>query len=215
MQLDISKHCANALRTFAKEEHAINLKSSHAHELVAAFLGFKSKVALLADEKYPISHLEQADFVVMPPDSFIDKRRNKLEGLSPKLPANDVLGDVVYHALYQLCEEVYECTHAPFRSYEKLAKVLVENNPAYQSVNKFDLDIPRHHYVTFKDEEDTLILTAFHAYEKSDGEMEADGKTTIQLPRVAGHIGFGDPKMDVEKWTAGFRRSVKSLGVKL
>ena len=77
------------------------------------------------------------------------------------------------------------------------------------------MNIPRHHYVTFNDEEDALILTVFHAYEQSDGEMEADGKTTIQLPRVAGHIGFGKPKMHVEKWTAGFRRSVKSLGVEL
>ena len=214
MSLDISKHCATALRTFAKEEHNIKLKSAHAHELVAAFFGYKTKVSLLADEKYPINNLGQADFVVLPPDSFVDKRRNKLEGLDSNLPGNDVLGDVVYQSLYQLCEEVWECTNAPFRSYEKLAKDLVENDLTYQSINHISINIPRYHYVTFEDDADKLILNVFHAYKKGNGEMEVGGKAIICLPRVAGRIGFGDPgKIHIEQWTSGFRRSLESLGI--
>lgn len=213
MQFDISKHCANILRTFAHEEHQIKLKSAHAHELVAAFLGYKTKVSLLAEKKYPLSRLEQVDIIVLPPDSFVDKRRSKLAGLDPELPGNDILGDVMYHALCQLCDDVYDCTHGPFRSYEQLAKVIIENDVTYQSLNVFKLDIPQLLYVTFQDEDDALILTVYDAYEKGDGEIEAGGKITIELPRVAGRIGFRDPKVYVEKWTAGAIRNIKSLGI--
>jgi len=217
MKLNISKHCANSLRTFSHKEIQFKLKSAHAHELVAAFLGYKTKVSLLAEEKYPLSGLEKVDIIVMPPDSFVDKRRSKLSGLDPELPSNDILGDHIYQIISQLCNEgVYNCARGPFRSYEQLAKFIIENSSAYQSIDSsrmFNLDIPRHRYVTYEDKDNRLILTVYDAYEKDNGEIEANGKIMITLPRIAGRIGFQDPKIDVEKWSAGARRSIKSLGI--
>ena len=50
MQHDIPKLCADSLRSFLSDNHGIKLKSGHAHEIVAAFFGYKSKISLLADE---------------------------------------------------------------------------------------------------------------------------------------------------------------------
>ena len=74
----ISKICADSLRTFSNEKFDIKLKAAHAHELVAAFFGYSSKNALLADKKYPINNLDQAEIIVMIPDDFIDQRRRDL-----------------------------------------------------------------------------------------------------------------------------------------
>ena len=92
-QSDIVKLCAGSLRDYLKREHAIEeLKSSHAHELAAAFWGYKSKNALLADTKYPLENLPQAKIIVLAPTAPIDERRAQLEGLPPFLPNNYILG---------------------------------------------------------------------------------------------------------------------------
>lgn len=100
MQHDISKLCADSLRTFSKEKYDIKLKAAHAHELVAAFFGYSSKNAMLADTKYPISNLGQAEIVVMTSDDFIDQRRNSLQGFSSELPDNYTLGQAIYDSLF-------------------------------------------------------------------------------------------------------------------
>ena len=75
MKREISKLCADSLRTLASEKYGVKLKSAHAHELVAAYFGYGSKNALLADENHPISALAQAEIVVTMPDEFFNKRR--------------------------------------------------------------------------------------------------------------------------------------------
>lgn len=51
-------------------------------------------------------------------------------------------------------------------------------------------------------------LSVIHATATSAGDLLGNGKTTIVLPRVAGHIGFGEPKILVERWTGGARRNL-------
>ena len=211
MQHEIFKLCADSLRTFSKEKYDIKLKAAHAHELVAAFFGYKSKNAMLADTKYPISNLGQAEIIVMIPDYFVDQRRKNLQGLSSELPDNYTLGEAVYASLFS--DEWWASQYPPFRSFEKLAKFLVENNDAYQNVFKFYRDIPMHHIVEVKDEEDGVTLTVLHSHRTSTGEMLGVGKTTIKLPRVAGRIGYGKPQDSVEQWTGGAQRTLESLGV--
>ena len=213
MQHDISKLCADSLRTFTNDKYDIKLKASHAHELVAAYFGYKSKNAMLADTKYPISNLDQAKIIVMIPDNFIDHRRKNLRGLSSELPDNYILGEAVYVSLFS--DEWWASQHPPFRSFEKLAKFLVDNDDAYQNVFKFYRDVPMHHIVKVKDEEDGVTLTVLHSHRTSTGEMLGVGKTTIKLRRVAGRIGFGKPLVSVEQWTGGAQRTLESLGVQL
>ena len=45
MRRDIPKLCADSLRAFTKEKYGIKLKAAHAHEIVAAYLGYRSRNA--------------------------------------------------------------------------------------------------------------------------------------------------------------------------
>ena len=211
MQHEIFKLCADSLRTFSKEKYDIKLKAAHAHELVAAFFGYKSKNAMLADTKYPISNLGQAEIIVMIPDYFVDQRRKNFQGLSSELPDSYTLGEAVYASLFS--DELWASQYPPFRSFEKLAKFLVENNDAYQNVFKFYRDVSMHHIVEVKDEEDDVVLTVVHSHRASTGKMLGVGKTTIKLRRAAGRIGYGKPQVSVEQWTGGAQRTLESLGV--
>lgn len=72
-----------------------------------------------------------------------------------------------------------------------------------------------HHIVDVKIAENGVLLTVLHSRRTSTGEMLGDGKTTINLPRVAGHIGYGKPQVSVEQWTGAARRTLESMGVQL
>jgi hypothetical protein len=213
MQHEIFKPCADSLRTFSKEKYDIKLKAAHAHELVAAFFGYSSKNAMLADTKYPISNLGQAEIIVMTPDVFIDQRRENLQGLSSELPDTYTLGEAVYDFLFS--DEWWASPYPPFKSFEKLAKLLVENNDAYKNAFKFYRDVPMHHIVNVETSENGVLLTVLHSHRTSTGEMLGIGKTTIELRRVAGRIGYGKPQVSVEQWTGGAQRTLESLGVQL
>jgi hypothetical protein len=78
MQHDITKVCADSLRSFATNHFGVQLKSSHAHELFAAYMGYSSRAALLADKKWPITNLSQAEFIVLQPTATIKKRCKEL-----------------------------------------------------------------------------------------------------------------------------------------
>ncbi len=211
MEQSISKMCADSLRTFSKEKYDIKLKAAHAHELVAAYFGYTSRNAMLADKNHPISHIGQAEIVVMVPDTFIDQRREKLDELSPGLPDSYTLGEAVYGPLFSV--ETWASEYPPFRGYKQLAMVLVENNHVYQEQFKYYRDIPVEHYVIINSKEDDTILNVVHASPDPSGEMRGHGQTDINLPRKAGHIGFGKPKMLVGRWSGGARRTLKSLGI--
>lgn len=211
MHQDIPKICADSLRTISNEKYGIKIKPAHAHELVAAFLGYSSKNALLADKEYPINKLGQAEIIVMTPDDFIDQRRQKLQGLSSELPDSYTLGEAVYGPLFS--DEWWMSQYPPFRSFEKLAKYLVENKDTYKEVFKFYRDIPIHHFVDVELAEDGVSLTVIHSHRTSTGKMIGAGKTTINLPRVAGHIGYGKPLVSIEQWSGSAQRTLESLRI--
>lgn len=212
MKPDLIKICSDSLRTFSKEKYNVKLKAAHAHELVAAFCGYKTKNGMLADTQHPISNLGKAEIIVMTPDNFIAQRRQDLDGLVPDLPDTYTLGEAVYVSLFT--GEWWRSQYPPFRSFEMLAKYLTENNDAYQNMFKFYRDIPMHHIVEVKDEEDSVTLSVTHAHQTQTGEMIGDGQTTIKLRRVAGRIGYGKPQISVESWSGGARRPPAALGWK-
>jgi hypothetical protein len=213
MSRDIPKLCADSLRAFANDNYDIKLKPAHAHELVAAYLGYRSKNALLADNKYPIGDLAKAEIVSMIPDDVVDQRRKELQGLSIDLPDSYTLGEAVYGPLFS--DEWWGSTYPPFRGFDKLAKVLVEKNDAFRTAFSLFGEFPMDHFVVVRDGEDSVILDVIHSYKSTSDERRGDGKTTIKLPRVAARIGFGAPNITVGQWTGGARRTLKSLGVRL
>lgn len=210
MQPDISKLCADSLRTFSEEKYNTKLKPSHAHELVAAYLGYKSRNGLLADKEYPVSNLSKSEIIVMMPDEFIDQRRETLQGLPPELPDSYALGEAVYGALFT--DDWWTSKYPPFRSFLGLAEYLVKNNDGYQTALLVS-NLPVQFAVVPEYSENQVSLDAFLTLENSEGERMVHGKATIVLPRVAGHIGYGRPKATIERWSGGARRSLKSLGV--
>ena len=207
MQQDIPKMCADSLRTFTSEKLNIKLKAAHAHELFSAYVGYSSKNAMLADTRYPIKNLPQAKIIIMVPDSDVDRRRNDLEGLSPDLPNSYALGEPIYGALFS--DKFWASQYPPFRSFEKAAIYLVERDYNFQEVFKFYRGTPLHHFVSVHREEDAVTLSVMHATRTSNDEMLGNGKTTIELRRVAGHIGYGEPRIMVEQWSGGARKRLE------
>ena len=212
MQHSISKLCADSLRALAKDKYGIKLKAAHAHELIAAYLGYRSKNALLAEKKYPISDLAKAEVVVMVSDEVIDQRRQQLEGLSTELPDSYTLGEAVYGPLFSY--EWWGSELPPFRGFDKLAKVLLTNSSQYDAAFPFHRDIPTDHFVSVEDAEDFVRLTIAHAHAPQSEDSLAHGYTTVTLPRVAGHIGYGAPQLMPTVLSGGMRVTLKSLGVR-
>ena len=212
MQQSISKLCADSLRTLAKDEYGIKLKPAHAHELVAAYLGYRSKNALLAEKKYPISDLAKAEVVVMIPDEEIDQRRRQLDGLPTELPDSYTLGEAVYGPLFS--DKWWGSKLPPFKSFDKLAKVLLTNSSQYDAAFPFHRDIPTDHFVSVEAAEDFVQLTVVHAHSSKNEDSLAHGYTTVTLPRVAGRIGYGAPKLMPTVLSGGMQVSLKSLGVR-
>ncbi len=212
MHTNIAKLCADSLREFSREKYGIKLKAAHAHELIAAYLGYRSKNSLLADTKYPISNLSQADIVVMIPDDQIDRRREKLKELPSELPDSYTLGEAVYSALFS--EELWSSQLPPFKNFHKCAGYLLENNHAYLNTFQHYRDIPKKHIVQVVETTDSVVLTANHIKIVTDEEGIQFGESTITLPRIAGRIGFAEPRIMPTIRTGGRRFRVKLTEVR-
>jgi hypothetical protein len=189
MQHEITKLCADSLRAFTSENYGIQLKSSHAHELVAAYFGYGSRAALLADINYPISAIQKAHYFVLSPTAPIDERRKQLEGLPIDLP-ND-LAEGVY---LPLIDKGWLPT--PFWStLEQLADFLVDEEFKQKSYFFNDQRVQRKH-VTIERYDETVHLTVFREYVSPSRVMSGIPGTKgvvdiFTLMRMAGHIGYG------------------------
>ncbi|RZA01242.1 MAG: hypothetical protein EOP47_11410 [Sphingobacteriaceae bacterium] len=191
MELEITKKCADSLRSFAQNNYGIQLKSSHAHELVAAYFGYSSRAALLADTKSPITNLRQAEFVVLTPTAPIKERCNELNGLPENLPHELVEG--VYLPLYDENDKWILTQVWP--NLEELGKVLADEhanlNPYHSPFQKI-----QRQGVKVEFENDLVGIVVFREY-INPGLTLASGKNVVRgvvdvfnLKRVAGHIGY-------------------------
>jgi len=207
MQQHLYKLCADSLRTYCSNTYNVKLKAAHAHELVAAYFGYASKNALLADTDFPADNLGQAKIVVMMPDTFINERRSELKGLPADLPDSYALGEWFYDPLF--AGEHWRGETPPFRSYKALAKYLIERNAAYQSAFSLSRDLPTEHIVVAHEAKQEVILEVTRAHRIDDEELIGYGRATIRLPRAAGRIGFGEPKVRVETWSGGMQKRFK------
>lgn len=203
----ITKTCVGSLRTYLIDNLDIKLKPTHAHELVAAYFGYKTSAALRADKVAHISNLPKAEIIVMSSSNLIDQRRKELEGLPLELPDSYTLGEAVYDSLFS--DKWWKSLYPPFRSFEKLARFIVENNGSFQHAFKFYKNVPMHHIVEVKSVEKDMILTVWHCHGISTEELIADGRTIIKLPRVAGYIGYGEPQVSVEVLTGHARQILR------
>lgn len=193
-QHDITKICADSLRSFLNEKHGIKLGSSHAHELVAAFLGYQSRAALLTDTKFPISNLEKAEFILLnPPTPFVDQRLKSLEGLPPDLPPSYILAEGVYAPIVaekSILEKIWP-------SFRDLAIAIAEDRGHEQlrmlGINPKDIDWITD--VVIKATEFDVLMVVTFDYPTNTGKPQRQSKVEIKLPRIAGNIGYGKPEV--------------------
>ena len=192
----ITKLCADSLRTFIDDKYGARLKPTHAHELVAAFFGYKSNASLRADEIAPISNLRQAEIIVLAPTAPIDQRRQELEGLPDGLPDTYTLGEGVYSGL--IAEKWI--LNTPWPVFELLA-ISFADGYLHQQGMANTYRSPLREGVKIEREESKvrlIVLRSYQVFTGGGGVRELQLTTTITLSRVAGYIGYGKPTIEVE-----------------
>jgi len=191
MQHEITKKCADTLRSFALNNYGIQIKSTHAHELVAAYFGYSSRAALLADTKSPITNLRQAEFVVLTPTVQIKERCKELKGLPENLPHELVEG--VYLPLYDENDKWILTKIWP--NLEELGKALADQ---YANLNPYHSPFQRlqRQGVKLEFQNDLVAIAVFREYINPSFTL-ASGKNVLRgvvdvfnLKRVAGFIGY-------------------------
>ncbi|ENU93542.1 hypothetical protein F971_00800 [Acinetobacter vivianii] len=209
MSTDLSKLCADFLRQNHASQSTEQLKASHARELVAAFFGYKSHAALLAEKTYPLDQLDEA-LIFIPDIPLMNERRSQLNDLPNDLTQSidlagqlsDMLakkglcaGDVwLYETLETYIIEVLlpECQ---FLIDDQLSGVMAETNAGF-------FDAPYYEDVQIEDHGDELIAIAKTQYKgESLDDKPFCGDTLdmvvqVKLPRMAGKRGFYDFELE-------------------
>ncbi|GGG89883.1 hypothetical protein GCM10007415_25250 [Parapedobacter pyrenivorans] len=194
MKLDITKACADSLRTFTQNNYGIQLKSSHAHELVAAYFGYASRAALLADKKCPLSNLQDAEIIIMnTPTLFVEQRLKTLENLPSGLPSVDILAEGVYSPILiddQLSGKIWAGIHEVAIAYAE--------NRAFDNMRMMGMDQKELDWLTEVDikpmETHVLIAVTFDYPAKAKKPMRY-ASVKITLPCIAGNIGYDKPEV--------------------
>jgi len=191
MKHSITKNCADSLRFHLNDKHGIKLKSGHAHEIVAAFFGYKSKIALLSDERFPVENLESAAFIVLDlAEPLIAQRLTSLEGLPSDLPSIQILAEAVYECISSdriLSAKVFHDFHGLALS---IAKERMNQHtkhlwdtPPIAWINEVKIDVS---------ENEALAVVAFN-YPVDGVKYHSYCDIRLNFPRIAGNVGYGEP----------------------
>lgn len=201
---DLSKLCADYLRSSYTSQTSGKLKASHARELVAAFFGYKSHAALIAEEAYPLDQLEEA--VILVPDlPLIEGRRSRLKGLPDDVPMTRALAEMlsaylqdeghfggevwIYDSLESYVTEVLIPDCDGMLS-DELSGVMAETNACFF--------MPYFDSAEIEDSGDELVVVASGKYEGEQLDDKPfcgdaiDVTVYVTFPRIAGKRGFLD-----------------------
>ncbi|MBT3022043.1 MAG: hypothetical protein KUF77_09745 [Candidatus Thiodiazotropha sp. (ex Lucina aurantia)] len=201
---DLSKLCADYLRTSYTSQTTGKLKASHARELVAAFFGYKSHAALIAEKAYPLEKLDEA--VILVPDiPLIEQRRSRLSGLPDDVPESRTLADMLstylqeeghfggnvwlYDSLETYVTDVliHDCDGMLS---DQLSGVMAETNAEFF--------MPYFDEAEIEDSGDELVVITSGKYEGTPLDDKPfcgdtiDTTVHVTLPRIAGKRGFLD-----------------------
>jgi len=202
----IHKQLADHLRNVS-QAGGIGLKASHAHELVAAFFGYRTKAALDADIDNFLSALEEA-WLIIPNVARMDERRNDLKGLSCDLPSSQKLAEQLVERLdeegilAQKCfrsdlEEYLTEEYLPSESsflYDDLSGIMAETNAI------FDEEI--YNSVEISESEDKLVfridatINGQTLEDKVFSGDQIDAQITLTTYRLAGRSLYGEPEFE-------------------
>jgi hypothetical protein len=201
MNFEITKACADSLRAFILNNYDVQLKSSHAHELVAAYFGYASRAALLADKKCPVENLDDAEIVIITPQPFLLEQRLKtLENLPSGLPSGDILAATISKTITnneQLSQKVWTGINEMAIAY---AEDRVFHNEKMMKMMGIDYGFDQRELdwliqVDIKTMETDVLITVTYDYPKQAKKPSRHASVAITLPRIAGNIGYGEPKV--------------------
>jgi|SRR5579885_483227 len=201
---DVSKVCSDFLR-----QEFTGLKASHARELVAAFFGYKSHAALLADKRYSVDDVDIAE-VLVPDEFMMNERRRNLNGL-PDLPpsykiaceladflqAEELFTGEVWHTwdIGEYVKDDYLPEHVNDDLDFLLEDVIKEANAVFEDIDYDSADC--------EDENHGITVTVLGTYsgfglddEKFSGDT-IDMKVEVYLRRCAGRVAFEEPEVEV------------------
>lgn len=208
--MSISKLCADYLRVSHLAQTGQRLGASHARELVAAFFGYKSHAALLAEPKFALSAIEDAS-VMVPDVPRIEKRLRRLNGLpsnvlsamdmarllSDYLVSEDWFGGHVwlYESLGNYIVEEYLRENDSYIS-DELSGEMASTNAYFEDFP--DYDTPE----VIENEEDVQIVSSGTLSGSQDLDRPYSGheigfSVTVTLYRVAGRTCFELPDIEV------------------
>ena len=192
MKLEITKACADSLRTFIQNNYGIQLKSSHAHELVAAYLGYSSRAALLADKAFPIDRLRNAEIIVLGGRThFVEQRLKTLENLPAGLPSGDILVE-------GLCAAIIDSEDFSGKIWNDLQEVAIAyaDNRAFEKLEMFGIDPIELDFLKsfeLKVLETDMLMTVIYDFPARAKKPQRHSSVKVTLPRFAAGIGFGIP----------------------
>ncbi len=210
MSAVLSKLCADHLRASCSPHLSSKIKASHARELVAAYFGYKSHSALLAEKSYPLENLGEA--VILVPDiPLIDQRRARLENLPEDMPSSRDLaellssflqeegyfgGDVwLYDSLETYVMEVLLIDADPMIS-DELSGRMAETNALFS-------EFPYYEGAEIKDSKDSIEIMVSGSLQGTPLDDKPfcgdtiDLEVQVSLPRIAGKRGFLDFEINV------------------
>lgn len=200
MNLDITKACADSLRTFTQNNYGIQLQSSHAHELVAAYFGYSSRAALLADKKCPIGTLKEAELIILNhPMQRVEQRLKTLASLPSGLPSSDILAATIYKTIItneQLSEKVWADFKEMAIAYAEDRVFHNEKMMSIMGIDGFDQrELDWLIQVDNKTIETDVFMTVTYDYPAKALKPFRHASVAVTLPRIAGNIGYGEPKV--------------------
>ncbi len=180
------------------------LRVAHAHEIVAAFFGYKSNIALKSDAAHPIDEIQKAQIMV-PDVEGIETRLAKLSGLPAATPPAFEIADKLAKFLvddgwfggavwlYETVENYVTEVYLVEKDYEimnQLSGVMAETNAYLDEAYFEEVEVKRTNG-------GMTIKAAGQYYGSNDPDRAFAGDTidmtaTIKLDRVAGHTCFGE-----------------------
>lgn len=200
MKLDITKACADSLRTFAQNNYGIKLKSSHAHEIVAAYFGYSSRAALIADNRFSIGNLKNVEVIVLnTPINLIEQRLKTLEKLPSELLASDILAEGIYTPITtneQFSDRIWTDFQEMAIAYANDRVFHNEKMMRIIGIDGFDQrELDWLVEVDIKPMETDVLMTVTYDYPAKAEKPMRHASVQIVLPRIAGIIGYGKPEV--------------------
>ncbi len=205
-QQDIVKLCADSLRAQPSLIGLYRLKSSHAHELIAAFFGYNSKNAMLAAyKKYPPSNLQQADFLILPPHNeevaVTFTQRRKALGIN---------GVDIYDVMGTVSDILHEQKITHYDQHLAEIATVVAKRRLIERFGKFGIDIDQINLsvevLNSNINDAEASFTVFADYLSDDGKKtQRDSTMVVTFPRV-GRVGYKEPHVQETRYTGGARQ---------